>query len=118
MLSNHLKFLEKLLNKMRGTFIENFFLLFQKPELKYLELHLTDHCNLNCKGCGHYSPIAQENFASFVEFKKDMLRLGHLFRNIQIIRLMGGEPLLHPDVAFFLLKTRAYSGPNRTVIPL
>ena len=25
-----------------------------------IEIHLTDHCNLNCIGCSHYSPLAPE----------------------------------------------------------
>jgi hypothetical protein len=26
------------------------------------EAHLTDHCNLNCAGCCHFSPIAQQYY--------------------------------------------------------
>lgn len=33
-----------------------------KPSLDYVEFHLADHCNLNCRGCGHFSPIADETF--------------------------------------------------------
>ena len=77
------------------------------PELHYLELHLTDHCNLNCKGCGHYCPLVQNKFADLEQHKKDMKRLSQLFRNIHTIRLMGGEPLLHPQVVLFILETRS-----------
>lgn len=27
------------------------------PYLSYLEFHVADHCNLNCKYCTHYSPL-------------------------------------------------------------
>jgi len=37
-----------------------------------------------------------------------MRRLSQLFRNIRQIRLMGGEPLLHPDPAAFIRITRAF----------
>lgn len=78
----------------------------RKPELPYLELHLTDHCNLNCKGCGHFSPIASPYYADIVQYERDMKRLSRLFYNIRTIRLMGGEPLLHPDAACFIAVTR------------
>lgn len=77
-----------------------------KPELSNVELHLTDHCNLNCKGCGHFSPIASPYYASINQHELDMRRLSHLFKNIRTIRLMGGEPLLHPDAASFIAVTR------------
>lgn len=76
-----------------------------KPELPYLELHLTDHCNLDCKGCGHFSPLAAPNFASIEQYRLDLSRLSQLFSNIRIIRLMGGEPLLHPEVIDFIAMT-------------
>lgn len=76
------------------------------PELPYLELHLTDHCNLNCKGCGHFSPIAPKKFADLQQHEKDMKRLRQLFRNIHTIRIMGGEPLLHPQVESFIVASR------------
>ena len=36
---------------------------FRKPELAYLETHLTDHCNLSYRGCGHYCPLAPPRYA-------------------------------------------------------
>jgi hypothetical protein len=86
------------------NFIKRFIL---KPELKYLELHLVDHCNLSCKGCGHYSPLAKPSYADINQHKIDMFRLRTLFRNILEIRLMGGEPLLHQDPASFITVTRS-----------
>jgi hypothetical protein len=78
-----------------------------KPSLSYIELHLVDHCNMNCKGCGHFSPLADEWFADLEEYSRDMLQLQKLFSTIKTIRLMGGEPLLHPQVESFLYSTRA-----------
>ncbi len=81
--------------------------LLRRPELAYLELHLTDHCNLNCKGCSHFCPLAPPQYADLSGYKSDMHRISQLFRNIRTIRLMGGEPLLHPDPASFVRATRA-----------
>ena len=78
-----------------------------KPDLPYLEIHLTDNCNLNCRGCAHFCPISEKWFASPITYAQDMLQLRKLFSNIQVIRLMGGEPLLNPKIKFFLDYTRS-----------
>lgn len=77
-----------------------------KNELIYLETHITNHCNLNCRSCRHFSPISNESFRDLDSFIRDMKRMRELFSNIRIIRLMGGEPLLHPCVTDFLTTTR------------
>jgi len=74
-------------------------------ELPYLETHLTDHCTLACRGCAHYSPLAKEHFTDLDRYDKDMRRLAQLFRTIRVIRLMGGEPLLHPEAEGFVRRT-------------
>ena len=81
---------------------------FGNPTLRYVETHLTDHCNLRCKGCGHFSPIAPKWFCVLEDHARDMRQLSRLFSNIETIRLMGGEPLLHPEVNTFLAATRTY----------
>lgn len=73
-----------------------------KPMLPYVEIHLSDHCNLNCKGCGHLSNIAPVNFADYQKFSMDLFRLKELFSNIRKMRLMGGEPLLNPQLMEFV----------------
>ena len=77
-----------------------------KPSLDYIEFHLADHCNLNCKGCGHFSPIADETFASLTNYRLDLLRLKEFFSNVKKIVLMGGEPLLNPQIEEFIDLTR------------
>ena len=78
-----------------------------KPTLSYLELHLADHCNLNCKGCDHFSPISENRFADLDEYERDMKQLTKLFSTIHKIVLMGGEPLLNPQIDSFLFVTRS-----------
>jgi len=79
-----------------------------KPVLAYLEMHLTTHCNLRCKGCSQFSPIADISFAKVSDHERDMKQLSILFSNIETIRLIGGEPLLHPEIEQFLNITRKY----------
>lgn len=84
-----------------GIYIVNRTLPWGRPTLDYLEFHLADHCNLNCAGCLHYSPFADKRFANLETVRSDLLRLKELFANIRHIRIMGGEPLLHPDAVKF-----------------
>lgn len=35
---------------------------------------VVDHCNLNCAGCDHFSPMAKERFCS-VEVFEDSMRI-------------------------------------------
>lgn len=68
-----------------------------------IELHLVDHCNLNCAGCSHFAPLVKDEvFSDFNTFKRDILRLRQIFSDVYEIRLMGGEPLLHPDINGFI----------------
>ena len=99
--------LKRLLRKIRGS-MTPIAKRFSKPTLTYLETHLTDHCNLNCKGCGHFCPVADEWYADISQHRRDLKRLAQLFANIATIRLMGGEPLLHPAVCQFIESTRQY----------
>ena len=77
-----------------------------KPELT-LQLSMAEHCNLNCAGCSHFSPLAEPEFADYEETARDLARLSSLFHgHAKEIRLEGGEPLLHPDLVKFLKMIR------------
>lgn len=77
-----------------------------KPELFHLDLHISDHCNLNCKGCENYSSISKDKFVDFDVVKRDLERMAELFSNIEEIYLVGGEPLLHERIADFIYLSR------------
>ena len=79
----------------------------RKPSLYQLEVHVADRCNLNCKGCGHFSPLAPGELPSFEEYERDLARLAALFENVGEIWLLGGEPLLHPRLLDFVTATRS-----------
>lgn len=73
------------------------------------EYSLTEHCDLNCAGCGKFAPLAEPEFADYEEAARDFARLSSLFHGrVKQIRLMGGEPLLHPDLVKFLKMAREY----------
>lgn len=68
------------------------------PKIQF-EVDLASHCNLNCKCCSQFSCIAEEEFIDIKVMERDFKRLGELFEgNCERIYLIGGEPLLHPDV--------------------
>lgn len=71
-------------------------------DLKF-EVHVCEHCNLNCKGCYHFSPLAKKEFLDTQEWERDCERLSYLFDGrMEFISLMGGEPLLHPEICRLL----------------
>lgn len=79
-----------------------------KPTLDYLELWVSESCNLNCRGCGYFCNLMEvDKFPSLEQFKKDIRRLSFFFDNIVTIRLMGGEPLLNPELEEYILETRS-----------
>lgn len=86
--------------------------------LSYLEYHVVDHCNLNCKYCTHYSPLVKEPVYTNIEsFKADLSRLREFVEDIGIIRILGGEPLLCPNLAEYIKYTRSiYPGSVITVV--
>jgi len=63
------------------------------PSLRYLELQITDKCNLKCRHC--YVGKPQNKEISIPDLK----RLLDEFETMQGLRLMitGGEPLMHSD---------------------
>ncbi len=72
-----------------------------------LDIHLVDHCNLNCELCCHNSQLVEgEVLVDFDSYCKDLVRLHEIVPNIVQISLLGGEPLLHPDLIQFLDFTR------------
>lgn len=81
-----------------------------KPRnLLRFNVDLTDHCNLNCNGCGHFSPIANEKYLDPISFEKDCKRLSELTNGkVERIELMGGEPLLHPQLIDIICIARKY----------
>lgn len=72
-----------------------------------LDYHVVEHCNLNCKCCSTYAPIAKKQFADVNAFRRDLERLKALIGNrLLSLHLLGGEPLLHPEIEKFIRTAR------------
>ena len=78
----------------------------KKKELT-IEVNISDHCNLNCQSCNHFSPIARPHFIDETLLYRDLKRIHTLFGDrINRIMLLGGEPLLNPNIVSIMNKTR------------
>ena len=83
--------------------------------IPYFETHITEACNLKCRGCSHFSVFAKPKHKDIAEFEREFKRLAEI-EEIGIIRLMGGEPLLNPDFMEYCRIARKYF--PRTAISL
>ena len=80
-----------------------------QKKLNYFVLNILDHCNLNCRGCDHFASIAKEKFVPYETIARDVKRFSELMdQEVNQIGIMGGEPLLHPELADIIKVTRKY----------
>ena len=63
------------------------------------------HCNLSCVACSHASPAAQQGVADPDTVERDLANLSTAV-DVDLIRILGGEPLLHPDLATLIRAVR------------
>lgn len=79
----------------------------EKPSMPYIEVPITDQCNLNCKGClfacNHTDQLEHVPASQVIS---DLKRMSELFCDIPWIRILGGEPLMHPDLLEILNSAR------------
>lgn len=91
--------------------------LIQQRQLSFFVLNILDHCNLRCKGCDHFASIAEERFVSLDDIKKDLAQISKILNgDVKRLSVMGGEPLLHPELLEILIQTRLFF--PKTVIRL
>lgn len=81
------------------------------------EINLAEHCNLNCQCCNHFSPLAKKQFLDLMAFTKDMERMAYLTqKQVGRIWLLGGEPLLYPQIMQAVKMSRYYFPESKIVI--
>ena len=94
--------LYELINELRGT-------IGKRTPRKTMDfiVCITEHCNLNCASCDHFSPLAQEWYMQLEQFESDLIRMKQVLNEkVASIRIEGGEPLLHADVLKFIETAR------------
>lgn len=86
----------------------------KKIYMKKLETNVVDYCNLNCKGCSHFSNLFPNGATvGYESFEKDII---HLSRKVFIghFDLVGGEAFLSECLADYIVCLRRYM-PKTTI---
>lgn len=68
-----------------------------KVQTRALEYHIIDHCNLRCDQCCSFSPMLKAWCVTPEQFEKD-LKLVAQYVQPTFLKIVGGEPLLHPQL--------------------
>ncbi|WP_232473641.1 hypothetical protein [Brachyspira murdochii] len=81
-LNNKLEQINNKINIVEGNISNNYLDLYTKikrltpqPYIDFVEIHLAEHCNLNCYSCNHFSQLAKEEYYDIEIFEKDINRL-------------------------------------------
>lgn len=85
-----------------------------KVQTRAVEYSVAYHCNLKCAHCSHMAPFTSAKLPPLESFAMDVGRLSEAL-HAHDIRLVGGEPLLNPQIVEFLKIARA-SGIADTVM--
>lgn len=68
-----------------------------KVRVEAFELHVVEHCNLRCTSCCNMSPYLEERTLSVAQIEA-MCRTMAQHLEVDVFKIMGGEPLLHPQI--------------------
>lgn len=74
--------------------------------LPQAEMHVVDYCNLNCKGCTHFSPLFSREQPNAEKRIHDIEIVASKFSHIIKFFLMGGEPFESSDICKYIVETR------------
>ena len=94
-LNRDYSFFEKLLIKFQIKFAT-------KVIIPNLDVHLTTRCTLRCRDCSHKIPYYQKQHQHVMNFDEFRDELNIILKNcsrLYNLLLLGGEPLLNPDLA-------------------
>ncbi len=77
-----------------------------KPYLSQAEIHLMDSCNLNCKGCSHFSNLfPRDTVYDLQQFSEDLSMFSRRVF-VSTLFLLGGEPFANPQITDYLRVAR------------
>lgn len=78
-----------------------------------IEVVATHHCNLRCRACAYLAPVQDSAIAEPLVVQRDLASLSSVYHASEA-RVLGGEPLLHPDLPAVLRAVRS-SGISDTI---
>jgi len=76
-----------------------------KPVLPFVEMMVTQACNLSCHGCTNYSDLAHSGYLTWEEGKDQILPWLERV-DIPDFGILGGEPLMNPGIIDWLTGLR------------
>lgn len=89
--------------------LKNICLFRDRRDLDYLGIHVFDGCNFKCMHCSmlegaalHYKQI------SLKKTEESLVKLNRMFKEIGLIQIMGGEPLLNKQLMEYLPMVRRH----------
>ncbi|MGB0498861.1 MAG: radical SAM protein [Rubricella sp.] len=80
-----------------------------------MEVIVNDHCNISCRQCNHASPVMPKYNADPGTLQRDLTLLARVY-GPHYAKIIGGEPLLHPDLAAFMEAVRASGLTDRLIL--
>lgn len=83
-----------------------------------LDISVVKHCNLNCRGCDHFAPIADEWYIDIDVFESNLIRLKYILKDKKLyeLNLMGGEPFLHDKLKQLCVIARKIFSDTKIVV--
>ncbi len=69
------------------------------------ELHVVEHCNLRCAHCCNMSPFLDAHVLPVEEIAQQCRTMASALA-VDVFKIMGGEPLLHPRIAEVIVAIR------------
>ncbi|MCX5744345.1 MAG: radical SAM protein [Proteobacteria bacterium] len=69
-----------------------------RVRVEAFELHVAEHCNLRCANCCNMSPLVGEKLLAVADVHAFVTRMATSL-HADVVKIMGGEPLLHPEIA-------------------
>lgn len=66
--------------------------------LEHLGILVTTACNLNCRACADLIPKRERKIYKFEDVKRDLDKVLLYVDSIEQVLIVGGEPLLYPDL--------------------
>ena len=68
-------------------------------------VNVVEHCNLRCRSCSHLSPALPKHFVDPDALCSDLTALARSY-HANLLKILGGEPLLHPNLLEIMLAAR------------
>ncbi len=95
--------------------IGNYKLVDNKLSTITLQVNVANHCNLSCRSCSHAAPTTKKSLLDVEVLDRDLKQLSQYFW-CENVRVLGGEPLLNPNLHDLIKVIRESNISNRIVL--